>query len=52
MKKVLVALLVLCLLGCALLEPYLFLANMEYQYFDFLFLLCFGYLHVWRTQAE
>ena len=51
-QKSCVALLVLCLLGCALLEPYLFLANMEYQYFDFLFLLCLGYLHVWRTQAE
>lgn len=43
-----VALLTLCLLGCALLEPYLFVADVSYHYLDFLFLLCLGYLNLWR----
>ena len=43
-----VALLTLCLLGCALLEPYLFVVDVSYHYLDFLFLLCLGYLNLWR----
>ena len=42
------SLLTLCLLGCALLEPYLFVVDVSYHYLDFLFLLCLGYLNLWR----
>lgn len=45
-----VALVVLCLLGCAVMEPYLFTVNLQYHYFDFLFMLCLGYLNQWRRQ--
>ena len=45
-----VALLTLCLLGCALLEPYLFVADVSYFYLDFLFLMCLGYLSLWRGE--
>ena len=42
---------VLCLMGCALLEPYLFTVRAQFHYFDFLFLLCLGYLDQWRRQG-
>lgn len=45
-----VALLTLCLLGCALLEPYLFVADVSYYYLDCLFLMCLGYLCLWRKE--
>lgn len=45
-----VALLTLCLLGCALLEPYLFVVDVSYYYLDFLFLMCLGYLGLWRGE--
>lgn len=45
-----VALLTLCLLGCALLEPYLFVVDVSYYYLDFLFLMCLGYLCLWRWE--
>ena len=45
-----VALLTLCLLGCALLEPYLFVADVSYHYLDLLFLMCLGYLCLWRGE--
>lgn len=45
-----VALLTLCLLGCALLEPYLFVVDISYHYLDFLFLMCLGYLNLWRSE--
>lgn len=45
-----VALLTLCLLGCALLEPYLFVVDVSYYYLDFLFLMCLGYLCLWRGE--
>lgn len=51
MWKSCIALLVLCLLGCAILEPYLFTADVDYHYFDMLFMLCVGYLHMWRKQT-
>ena len=47
MKKFLSLLLALCLLGCALLEPYLFVADVSYHYLDLLFLMCLGYLCLW-----
>ena len=45
-----IALLTLCLLGCAMLEPYLFVADVSYFYLDFLFLTCLGYLCLWRRE--
>lgn len=45
-----IALLTLCLLGCGLLEPYLFVADVSYHYLDFLFLMCLGYLCLWRRE--
>ncbi|MDO5546403.1 MAG: O-antigen ligase family protein [Eubacteriales bacterium] len=45
-----VALLALCLLGCAMLEPYLFVVDISYFYLDFLFLMCLGYLWQWRGE--
>lgn len=45
-----VALLTLCLLGCALLEPFLFVADVSYFYLDCLFLMCLGYLCLWRKE--
>lgn len=44
-----IAVVMLGLLGCAILEPYLFTVNIKYYFFDFLFLLCLGYMNVWRT---
>lgn len=43
-----VAVVMLGLLGCAFLEPYLFTVNIKYHFFDFLFLLCLGYMNQWR----
>ena len=45
-----IALLTLCLMGCAMLEPYLFVADVSYYYLDCLFLLCLGYLCLWRAE--
>lgn len=45
-----VAMVALCLMGCAVLEPYLFVVNIQFHYFDFLFLMCLGYLNQWRGQ--
>lgn len=45
-----VALVTLCLMGCAAMEPYLFTAYAQFHYFDFLFMLCLGYLNQWRRQ--
>ena len=45
-----IALLALCLLGCAMLEPYLFVVDVSYHYLDFLFLMCLGYLCLWRGE--
>ena len=51
MKSV-AALLVLCILGCSFLEPYLFGAYMEKQPIQFLFLLLSGYLDCWRAELR
>lgn len=45
-----VSMVALCLMGCAMMEPYLFVANAQFHYFDFLFLLCLGYMTQWRGQ--
>lgn len=42
-----IALLTACLLGCAMLEPYLFVADVSYHYLDFLFLFCLGCMNEW-----
>ncbi|MDO5546402.1 MAG: O-antigen ligase family protein [Eubacteriales bacterium] len=47
-----VAMVVLCLMGCAVMEPYLFVVNAQFHYFDFLFLLCLGYMNQWRGQKR
>ena len=43
-----VALLALCLLVAAVLEPYLFYTSVSYHLTDFLFFLCAGYLAHWQ----
>lgn len=45
-----VALLVLCLMAAAFLEPYLFYTAGEYHMVDFLFFLCSGYLVHWQAE--
>ena len=45
-----VAMTTLCLMGCAMMEPYLFTVYAQFHYFDFLFLLCLGYMNQWRGQ--
>lgn len=42
-----VAMVALCLMGCAMLEPYLFTVSIQFHYFDFLFLLCLGCMNQW-----
>lgn len=46
-----VALMMLALLGCAMLEPYLFVVDINYFFLDLLFLMCLGYTGQWRRQA-
>ena len=43
-----VALLTLCLMIAAMLEPYLFYTTIDYHLIDFLFFLCAGYLAHWQ----
>ncbi|MCI7726992.1 MAG: O-antigen ligase family protein [Clostridiales bacterium] len=47
-----VAMTTLCLMGCAMMEPYLFTVYAQFHYFDFLFMLCLGYLNQWRRQTS
>lgn len=47
-----IALLTLCLLGNAMLEPYLFNEKISYHYFDFLFMMCVGYMHLWYRREQ
>ena len=47
-----VALVMLCLMGCAVMEPYLFTVYAQFHYFDFLFMLCLGYVNQWRGQIS
>ena len=42
-----IALLTLCLLGCGMLEPYLFVVDINCFFLDFLFLMCLGYMNLW-----
>lgn len=52
MWKNCVALVTLAMLGCGLMEPILFLGNINYYCFDFLFMLCVGYLYLWGKKEE
>lgn len=45
------ALLMICLLGAGILEPYLFLSDRYYHYTDFLFFLLLGYLSL-KAESE
>ena len=45
-----VTMVTLCLMGCAVMEPYLFTVYAQFHYFDFLFMLCLGYLNQWRRE--
>ena len=45
-------LLVICLLGCGMLEPYLFVAENNQHYLSILFLAGIGYLHQWTAEKE
>lgn len=47
-----IAMLVLCLLGAGILEPYLFFTEIFYHYTDFIFFLCLGYLIHWRSETS
>ncbi|MDY4755752.1 MAG: O-antigen ligase family protein [Candidatus Faecousia sp.] len=47
-----VALSVLCLFGCGLLEPYLFVAKNNQHYLSIFFLTGVGYLHQWTTGKQ
>ncbi len=46
------ALLILCMLGCSMLEPYLFGNSLDYIIFNCLFMLCLGYLDCWRAELK
>ena len=46
------AVLVLCILGCSMLEPYLFGNSLNYMMFNCLFMLCLGYLDCWRAELK
>lgn len=47
-----VALSVLCLFGCGLLEPYLFVAKNNQHYLSIFFLTGVGYLHQWTVKKR
>lgn len=45
-----IAILELAILACAVLEPYLFVDTVSYYFYDFVFMLCLGYMDQWRRQ--
>ena len=45
-----IAMLMLSLLVCAMLEPYLFADGITYYFYDFVFMMCLGYMNAWRTR--
>ena len=47
-----VTLSVLCLFGCGLLEPYLFVAKNNQHYLSIFFLTGVGYLHQWTVKKR
>lgn len=50
MGKKIIAMMTVCLLAAGMLEPYLFITNVYYHIFDFVFFLCTGYLDYWCYQ--
>ncbi len=52
LNRSIIALLVLCFLGCAMLETYLFHGGVFYHPYNFFFLLCLGYLDCWRVEIK
>ena len=52
LNRSIVALLVLCFLGCAMLETYLFHGGVFYHPYNFFFMLCLGYLDCWRAELR
>lgn len=48
-KKIL-ALLILCILMCSFFEPILFFSTVHWNYIDFFFFLCLGYMLQWKKQ--
>lgn len=52
LRKSILAVLILCVLGCSMLEPYLFGNSMDYTLFNCLFMLCLGYLDCWRAELK
>ena len=47
-----VALITLCMLGCSLLEPFLFAAKYYHHYLSLFFLAAVGYLHQWCAESK
>lgn len=47
-----IAMLTVCLLVSAMMEPYLFITDNYYHHIDFIFFLCLGYLVHWRSEAQ
>ena len=45
-----VAILALCLLAAAILEPYLFYTTVDYNLIDVIFFMCAGYLAYWQEE--
>lgn len=52
LNRSIIALVVLCFLGCAMLETYLFHGGVFYHPYNFFFLLCLGYLDCWRAERK
>ena len=47
-----IALTLMCLMGCGMLEPYLFVAKNNQHYLTMFFLIGVGYLHQWTMEKE
>ena len=47
-----IAMLAACLLGCAMLESYLFVGDVPGHYVDFLFLFFLGYMNEWCAERQ
>lgn len=52
MSRKIIAMLTVCLLVAGMLEPYLFITNVYYHIFDFVFFFCTGYLDYWCHQLN
>lgn len=50
--KKIIAMLMLCLLASATMEPSLFCTDGNWHFTDFVFFLCLGYAHLWQKQLS